>query len=41
MDMEIAETNTYNRMCTRQNFYALSRHRQDENEENRHDRYDR
>ena len=34
MDMEIAETNTYNRMCTRQNFYALSRHRPDENEEN-------
>ena len=38
MAMEIAETNTYNRMCTRQNFYALSRHRQDENEENRYDR---
>lgn len=41
MDMEITETNTYNRMCTIQNFYALNRQRQDENEENRHDRYDR
>ena len=41
MAMEIAETNTYNRMCTRQKFYALSRHRQDENEGNRHDTYDR
>lgn len=38
MAMEIAETNTYNRMCTRQNFYALSRQRQHENEENRYDR---
>lgn len=34
MDMEIAETNTYNRMCTIQNFYALNRRRPDENEEN-------
>lgn len=41
MDMEIAETNTYNRMCTIQNFHALNRRRPDENEENRHDRYDR
>ena len=41
MDMEIAETNTYNRMCTRQNIYVIYRRRPHENEENRHDRYDR